>query len=374
MSKVNNIIKKNIGRAIISITSWQRVLFWSAFLAIISYFLYHVKAILLPFILGILIAYIFSPLVDCMSKKFLSRTMATLIIIFTFFGGLITFFSLIFPYIQTEIILVARELPKHSIMFQDKIILVLNKLSQFAGPEQWEKIQAGIASYLSELISWFGHILINFVTNGIALANFLVLIVFTPIIAFYLLRDWHKITKSLNTFVPENYRPIINKQTYLMSNSLRGYAKGQAIVCLILAIYYATALWAIGLKSGALIGFLTGFFAFIPFVAVFFGFAIASITAIYQMPDLWLWFWVAIIFSIGQISEGSFLTPNLIGHRIGLHPVWIIFVILSGAALIGFWGVLIALPLASILSVLSRFILEIYYSSSFHKLPIKNIS
>lgn len=348
-------------------STWQVACFWGINLAIVLYFLYHVKSILPPFILSIIIAYLFAPFVEYISQRFCSRAIASMIAVVLFFGTLITFFSIVVPHIQSELIFFAKQLPSNTLVLKNQVMSIFDNFSNFLAPEHLDKIKAMVTSYLAEIIPWLGHTLIDFITNGLVLANFFVLLIFTPILSFYLLRDWNKVINSINNFVPENYRSIVHKQSFLMNASLRGYFRGQFLVSLTLTLYYTIALWAIGLESGAVIGFLTGFFSFIPFIAVISGFIIASITAIYQAPDLWLWFFVALIFTFGQSMEGVFLTPNLVGNRIGLHPVWLIFVILSGAALFGFWGVLMALPLASLISVLSKFGLEIYYTSPFHK-------
>jgi len=360
-------ITYGLSNSFITKSTWQVACFWGVNLAIVLYFLYHVKSILLPFALSIIIAYIFAPFVDYMSKKFLSRTIASIIAVALFFGTLVTFLSIVVPHIQSELIFLAKKLPGNTLVIKNQIISVFDSLSNFLAQEHLDKIKLGVTSYLAEIIPWIGHSLIDFITNGLVLANFFVLLVFTPILSFYLLRDWDKMIRGINNFIPENYRTVVHKQSELMNASLRGYFKGQALVSLILTIYYSTTLWSIGLESGGVIGFLTGIFSFIPFIAVISGFIVASITSIYQAPDLWLWFSVTIIFIIGQSIEGVFLTPNLVGNRIGLHPVWLIFVILSGGALFGFWGVLIALPLASLISVLSKFCLEVYYASTFHK-------
>lgn len=350
-----------------SVTSWQNFLFWGSFLSISFYFLYQVRSVLLPFIVGFLVAYLFTPLVDKLDRYKIPRPLASMIVITCVVGTFVAFVSFTWPYIQSEIATVVRRIPKYSIIVQTQILGWMDQASTLTSPDQWASIKDNISKYLTNTLSWFGSILISFVTSGFALANLIVLVVISPIVAFYLLRDWHKLLQSLRTFIPEGYRHVVEKQAALMDINLRGYAKGQALVSISLSTYYAVCLWAIGLDSGALIGALTGFFAFIPFLAALSGFVIASLLSIYQTPDLWLWGYVVIVFVIGQALEGSLLTPNLVGDRIGLHPVWIIFAVLSGAALFGFWGAVAALPVASILSVLSKFGLQIYYASPFHK-------
>ena len=203
---------------------------------------------------------------------------------------------------------------------------------------------------VADILNWVGGFLTEIISNSLAFANLLSLIIITPIVAFYLLRDWDLIINKVKSWMPITQKVRIVEQVVKVDRSLSALVRGQGTVCLILALYYSVSLTAVGLQFGILIGIFAGIVSFIPFVGAILG-AIFSIGfSIIQFETYTPILFVAGIFLVGQVLEGNFLTPKLIGEAVGLHPVWVIFALLTGATLFGFLGVLLALPIAVVVA------------------------
>lgn len=359
-------MKNNISPDI-SLSSLQRLVLWIIILGGLFGIIYLIRGILLPFIVGIIIAYALSPLVHTLQRFKINRLIGSFIVLFSFFMGIGAIFVFAFPYAQTEIINLAIRIPTYGIQLHAQAMDVLKELSSIIPHEDWVRLKVMGNSYIGDALTWVAVFMANLLTSSLALANILALIVVTPIVSFYLLKDWPKLLQTLKSWLPASYRKTILTQVNLMDQALAGFARGQAIVCLTLAIYYGAALSFAGLDSGLAIGLLTGFFMFIPYVGFLTGFCISMILAFVQF-DLWsMRLLILGIFIVGQILEGNFLTPVLVGGRIGLHPVWVIFAIFSGAYLMGFMGIIVAMPVAAILAVLLRFGLKKYLESPLYK-------
>jgi predicted PurR-regulated permease PerM len=196
-----------------------------------------------------------------------------------------------------------------------------------------------------------------------AIANLLSLFFITPVVTFYLLRDWDRIVAKIDALLPRQHAGVIRAQSREIDTTLAGFARGQATVCLILATYYATALMIAGLPFGLVVGMAAGLLTFIPYLGAIGGFVIAFGIALVNFDGWSGPIAVAAIFAAGQVVEGNVLTPKLVGDRVGLHPVWIIFALLAGGTLFGFLGLLLAVPVSAGIGVLVRFALSRYLAS-----------
>ena len=192
-------------------------------------------------------------------------------------------------------------------------------------------------------------------SGGLALFKLASLLIITPVVSFYLLRDWDRIIAHMNSLLPPGHASTIRGLTAEIDDTIAGFVRGQANVCLILGFYYGIALSLAGLESGLLVGFGAGLISFIPYVGASVGLVVGVAIAIAQFSDWLPVFLVAVIFIVGQVAESYVLTPKLVGDRVGLHPVWIIFALLAGGALFDFTGVLLAVPAAAVIGVLARF-------------------
>jgi predicted PurR-regulated permease PerM len=212
-------------------------------------------------------------------------------------------------------------------------------------------------------LAWIGNLLSQIWGGGVALLNLVSLLVITPIVMFYLLRDWDSIVETVEDWLPRRLAPVIREKTIEIDEVLSGFLRGQFSVCLLLGALYAIGLTLVGLDFGLIIGFITGLISFVPYFGMLIGFAVGLGVAIAQFSDWQPIAMVAGVFVVGQFLEGNFITPKLVGDRIGLHPAWIIFALLAGGALFGFTGILLAVPAAAVIGVLGRFSIQQYKQS-----------
>ena len=185
-------------------------------------------------------------------------------------------------------------------------------------------------------------------------------------VAFYLLRDWDRLVARIDDLLPRDHAEVMRQLAKQANESLAGFARGQSMVCVLLAAFYAVALVLVGLPFGAIVGLVAGLLTFIPYVGCLTGFVVSMAIAVGQFDNWVSIALVAVIFVVGQVIEGNFLTPKLVGDRVGLHPVWIIFALLAGGALFGFLGLLLAVPVAALIGVLVRFAIAQYRASKLY--------
>jgi predicted PurR-regulated permease PerM len=195
----------------------------------------------------------------------------------------------------------------------------------------------------------------NIWAGGMALVNFLALLLITPVVTFYLLRDWDSMVARMDSWLPRAHAETIREQTRILDSTLSAFVRGTGMVCIILAVFYAATLSIAGLQFGLAIGLAAGILSFVPYLGSLGGLIICVGLAFLQFDEGWRIAVIAGIFIIGQLAEGMILTPKLVGDRIRLHPVWVIFAVLAGGTLFGFVGMLIALPVAAMLGVVIRF-------------------
>jgi predicted PurR-regulated permease PerM len=236
-------------------------------------------------------------------------------------------------------------------------------LQSRVSPQDMQKIQEAVGGKAGDMLGMLPTVLTALFTKGLALFNILSLVFITPIVAFYMMRDWPLIVATVDGWLPKRQAPTIRRLLVEMDMRLSGYVRGVSMICIILAVFYGTALSLVGLDFGLAVGLLAGLLTFIPFVGSIFGFIASVGLAIAQFSEWTSIALVAGIFLIGQAVEGNLLQPLLVGRQVNLHAVWIIFALLAGGALFGFLGVLLAVPIAVIIAVLVRFGIEQYRES-----------
>jgi predicted PurR-regulated permease PerM len=209
----------------------------------------------------------------------------------------------------------------------------------------------------------FSHL----VTGSLAVFNVLSLVFITPVVTFYLLRDWKTVTRLVDSWLPRAHAETIRTQLRAIDVTLAGFVRGQAMVCVALASFYGLGLTVVGLDLGLVVGLAAGLGSFIPYFGTVSGFVVGLGLAVAQSQDWTLAAMVAGVFVVGNLLEGNILAPKLVGEKIGLHPVWVIFALLAGGALFGFLGILLALPVTAVIGVLTRFALSRYLESSLYR-------
>jgi predicted PurR-regulated permease PerM len=216
-------------------------------------------------------------------------------------------------------------------------------------------------------VGWLTTFLQSLWSGGRALFSLFSLVVVTPVVAFYLIYDWHRMLRTADSWIPVNQRETVRQLAREIDAAIAGFVRGQTAVCLILGSFYAVALTLSGLNFGLLIGLISGVITFIPYVGSMTGLILALGVAVAQFwPDYSSILMVLGIFLVGQFLEGNLLAPKLVGESVGLHPVWLIFALLAFGYLFGFVGLLVAVPLAATIGVLARFALQRYRESSLY--------
>jgi len=326
----------------------------------IGFFVYSISSILLPFIVAFIAAYFLNPAAHRIQKLGLSRTMATGIITSSFFIVTISIAIFLAPVFYDQFLTFLHTIPTYITYINGNIVPEFTNILKRIDPHALDKAKDSIGDASGYTLKVLGSIAANLLTSGMAVLNLISLTFIAPIVTFYILRDWDKILKKINSWLPPKYAKVIRKQANEIDGILAGYIRGQTHVCFIVGTYYAVALTIAGLEFSLLIGFATGILLFIPYVGTLFGFAVAMLVAFFQFGDLQNLVVVASVFLVGQVLEGVFLTPNLVGNKVQLHPAWIMFGLLAGGAMFGFTGVLVAVPVTAVVGVLIRAFIREY--------------
>jgi predicted PurR-regulated permease PerM len=246
---------------------------------------------------------------------------------------------------------------------RERLVPLVMRLEPYVGAEGVAEMRDMLAASSGDIVKWLGRFATGLVTQLEALANLMSLLLITPIVSFYLLRDWDDLVAKVDSWLPRAHLETIREQFREIDRTLAGFLRGQVTVCLILGAFYGIGLSLVGLDFGFIIGFATGLISFVPFFGMLIGFVVGLALAFAQF-DSWLSIGlVAAVFVAGQVIEGNFLTPKMVGERVGLHAVWVIFALLACGALFGFVGVLLAVPLAAVIGVLVRFGVARYLES-----------
>jgi len=343
-----------------------RVLFWVAAIVIGIFALGLLQSILLPFIAALVIAFILAPVVAWLERWGIGRSLGSFGVVVAFLIAVALVFTLLVPLIQNQVVTLIGKLPSLVTFLREQVGRGVNLLQEELPADQAEKLQDMVGSKLGEALTWLATLFQSLITSSIAILNIVSLVVVTPIVTFFVLRDWERMVAQIDDYLPRQSLPTVREQAQLISDTLVGFTHGQALVCLALAIYYGATLSFAGLDSGLALGLLIGVLAIIPILGGATGFVLALGLAASQYGTWREIIIVCLIFAVGQTVEGNFLTPKLVGDRINLHPVWVMFALFAGATLFGFVGVLFAVPMAAVVGVLTRFALRRYRRSSMY--------
>jgi predicted PurR-regulated permease PerM len=345
-------------------TQRQQIIAWVALLATGIFLLVLLRDVLLPFVAGMALAYFLDPAADWLERRGVRRWLATLIIIGLFFVAATLVIVLLVPVVSAQFAKFMTRLPDYITFFQGVVLPYLQGLAERFGFDVNGDAKQALAGHSEQIIKVAGGILTGLLGGGQAIFNIISLAVITPVVGFYLLRDWDKIVDLIDSHLPLDHAETIRAQAREIDRVLAGFVRGQLLVCLSLATFYGLGLSIVGLQFGLFIGVTAGMISFIPYVGTVLGFVVAVGVAFAQFsPDFVMVGIVAAIFIVGQVIEGNFLHPVLIGDRVGLHPVWIIFALMAGGSLFGFVGILLAVPIFAVIGVLARFSLDRYRDS-----------
>lgn len=331
---------------------------------LLSYVFYQIRSITFPFFAGLIGAYIFNKPVNALERMGVNRSVSAGVVItcVLMFLGLLLLEAL--PFLKNEFLKILQSYPILQERFLTILDPVMDSLGNIAGDKKMLDLKAQFSNSFGNIFQWIIENLASMLTqslaSGLAIANIISLVVLIPLIMFYALSEWPKIISSLDGLLPKVYAPIIRRNAENVDKTLGHYARGQLIVSALLILLYSIAFLIIDLPHALFTGFITGFFSFIPYIGVFIGFILAMTIALSNFVSMFHVIAIMVIFGTFILLDGYFLTPRLIGERIGLRPAFLIFALLALGSWFGFLGIMFALPLAAVISALLKPLISWY--------------
>ncbi|ROH85842.1 AI-2E family transporter [Pseudomethylobacillus aquaticus] len=342
-----------------------RIIVLTAAFMLLMYLLLPVMA---PFLVAAILAYICNPLVDRLSHlrlgtRGLGRTTATLLVLLLLVGVLILLVLVIVPLLQRELLVVIQRLPNYISAARDRLEPLLMQYFGVALDINVAQIQEILTKHWQSASGVVGKVLATVSTHGMAIIGWLVNLALVPVVLFYLLRDWHGLIGRIAHLLPRRWVGKTNIIAHEIDLVLAEFLRGQLSVMVMMSLFYAIALWAVGLELALPVALIAGLLGFVPYLGVAIGLSLAVLAAALQFSSLAEVIPVLLVFGLAQLLEGMLLTPWLVGDRIGLHPVAVIFALLAGGELFGFSGILLALPVSAAIAVGLRHAKHSYLAS-----------
>lgn len=347
---------------------WRvRLLWWLGLALALGFLLWLIGPILTPFAIGAAVAYFLDPVVCWLERRGVRRSFSSAVLVLSMVAVLIAALLIFVPLLATEATKLLRTFPD---LYEDAQRVIARRfpgLDMTSGDGPVERVFATIGESLTDTsVTVFGGVVSGL--NG--LVRTVVFWVVMPVVAYYLLIDWQRLLTSVESLLPRANMGAVRTIALDIDTALAGYVRGVAIVCGLLAVFYAALLGAVGLSYGLLIGVVAGAISFIPYIGAMVSGALAIGVAIYQFSDAPVWIVaVVVIFLVGQFLESQILVPNLVGNSINLHPVWLMFAVLAFGYLFGLVGAIIAVPLAATMGVLVRYGVKEYQRSRLYDGP-----
>ena len=354
----------------------RQVVFWLGAVAALAMFLYIFSGVLLPFVAGLILAYLLNPLADWLERAGLSRLGASLLIVVLVSLILVLLLIIFVPVLAHQLASFIESLPDlatrlQALLAQESGLLggkwgggaLLERLGLDARLDA-NDLQKALGDLVGQGAQWMLAFLKSLWSGGQALLGVFSLLVVTPVVTFYILLDWGRMIATIDRLAPPAHRDDVRILARDVNHAIAGFLRGQSLVCLFLGLWYGFGLALIGLKFGFLIGICAGFLSFIPYVGSLMALVLSAIMSLVQgWPSLALFAMAMGVIGVGQFLEGNVLTPRLVGASVGLHPVWLMFALFAFGSLFGFTGLILAVPVAAIIGVLFRFALARYFES-----------
>ncbi len=336
------------------------------FIAVLAALFYLLSSILTPFIAGALLAYLFDPLVNRLVRWHLSRLVAVIVVFLLILGIIAILFLVFIPLIQAQISSLIATLPAQFARLQQTVWpwVMAHFGVQTNFMDTLKQIVLENLSKMGNISTWTLQTLLASSRHIFEIAIDLILV---PVVTFYLLRDWNGVISKIHDLLPRRIEPTVIMLTQNCDTVLSAFFRGQLLVMFVLAILYSIALSSIGLQAGTVIGVIVGIASIVPYLGSIMGLVIALTAALIQFGTLEPVLLVLVIFAVGHLLENLYLAPKLIGDRVGLHPVVVIFSVLAFGKLFGFFGVLLAIPIASVIMVLLRYLKACYHRSDYYQ-------
>ena len=327
-------------------------------------------SVLAPFVAAAVLAYALDPPTSQLTRLGLPRGVAALLMILAMITAVLLFALLLYPLLVVQIGLLVTRIPQYATLLQGWARDELTALQDNFGHDVVnDKLRDLVSGQAGSMLSIVLSAITGVIGSGFAIFNVLTLAVVTPVVGFYLLRDWPRVVGMINDWLPVRYAGVIRAQAREVDRILSAWVRGQALCCLFLALYYAAGLTVAGLDLGLVVGLAAGLLSFIPYVGSITGGVTAIGLALAQFPHWRGVIVVACVLMVGQALEGYVIYPRFLGDRVELPAVWVIFALFAGGAAFGFLGVMLAVPVAATIGVLCRFWLRRYLSSALYLDP-----
>jgi predicted PurR-regulated permease PerM len=341
--------------------------FLLATILLCGWVLYLLAPVLTPFLVSALLAYLGDPLARRLQRLGWSRLLAVVVVFITMLLAGVLLLLLLVPLLQQQLIGLVERLPQ---MLEWAQQILLPRAESLLGVKfevvQLDSVRQALQEHWRDLGGALGAVLGKVGRSGQALLGWFAFLLLVPVVTFYLLRDWDDLVRHLHGLIPRSVEPVAVDLARQCDAVLGEFLRGQVLVMLALGVIYSIGLWIAGVEFSLLIGMLAGVLSFVPYLGSIIGMVTAGIVTFLQYHDIMHLAYVALVFGIGQACEGMFLSPTLVGDRIGLHPVAVIFAVMAGGQLFGFFGILIALPVAAMITVVLRHVRARYLASSLY--------
>ena len=319
-----------------------------------GWLLYLLAPVLTPFVVSALLAYLGDPLVDRLQARGPSRTLAVVVVFVSMFLAALLALLVFIPALEHQVTVLIGKLPTVLGWIQERLLPLLSKRFGIEIELDPAQLKEHLTAHWQEISTFARSLVLQLGRSGQALLGWLSFVLLVPVVTFYLLRDWDDLVVSVRELLPRPIEPRVSLLAGEIDAVLAEFLRGQLTVMAALATIYIAGLWLCGLELAFSIGLVAGLVSFVPYLGVIVGVMLASVAALLQFQDAFHLLLVVAVFGVGQLLEGMVLSPLLVGDRIGLHPVAVIFAVMAGGQLFGFFGVLLALPVAAAIVVLLR--------------------
>ncbi len=346
----------------------SRFRFWLILAALAFGLIYLLAPVLTPFLFAALLAYLGDPLIDRLEARKISRSWAVTLVFGAIVIGLLLLLLLLIPISTHQFKELLQRLPGYIDWFQSSVLPWLHDVLGI-DPTLFEldQLRSRLLEYAQEIGDLASSLLESLRASSTVVFTWLANLMLVPVVTFYLLRDWDLLVTRVRELLPRRIEPIVSRLAEESDTVIGAFLRGQFIVMAALGVLYSIGLALVGLEFSLLIGLMAGLVSFVPYLGLIIGILVASIAALLQFHSVLSIIPVLIVFGIGQFISDFFLTPKLVGDRIGLHPVAVLFAVLAGGHLFGFFGILLALPVAAVIVVLLRHAQDEYFKSALYR-------
>ncbi|GAB2804120.1 AI-2E family transporter [Halomonas shantousis] len=344
-----------------------RLQWWALLGAVVTiWLLVLLEPILMPFFVSMILAYLGDPLTDRLEARGLSRRLSVSVVFMILIGALILASLILIPMLGRQLGQLIEAFPLIFTWVQTRILPEVQSLTGIDFTADLDQLRSTLMANWRETGTYAAALLAQVSRSGLAFAVWVGNLALIPVVTFYLLLDWDHLKGRIQELLPRRVEPSATRLAKECDEVLSAFLRGQLLVMLSLGAIYATGLSLLGVRFGLLIGLLAGLASIVPYLGVIVGITIAAVVAFFQFGEWLPLLGVGAVFAVGQIAESTLLQPLLLGDKIGLHPVAVIFAVLAGGQLFGFTGILLALPVAAVIMVLLRFVLERYKNSNLY--------